>query len=176
MSKFRRLILETLQEAKQVGLLYHSTSLEAALDILIDNKLWAYRDVGISTSRHLNNVYSENLEVTFVLDGDKLSNKYKLSAFRYPNSLDSYETVLQTNKNSPSIFDYRKDLIDLLNADEDETDLAITGSTLNNLSFYLVKIIINKKNLDITNLDADTQIKLNKLQSLATVPIVYMNL
>ena len=32
MSKFRQLIFETLQEAKQVGLLYHSTSLEAALD------------------------------------------------------------------------------------------------------------------------------------------------
>ena len=176
MSKFRQLIFETLQEAKQVGLLYHSTSLEAALDILIDNKLWAFRDVGISTSRHLNNVFSENSEVTLVLDGDKLSNKYKLSAFRYPNSLDSYETVLQTNKNSQNIFDYRKDLIDLLNAGEDETDLAITGSTLNNLSFYLVKIVINKKKLDITNLDADTQIKLNKLQSLTTVPIVYMNL
>ena len=176
MSKFRRLILETLEEAKQVGLLYHSTSLEAALNILIDNKLWAFRDVGISTSRHLNNIFSENSEVTFLLDGDKLSNKYKLSPFRYPNSLDSYETVLQTNKNSQNIFDYRKDLIDLLNADEDENDLAITGSTLNNLSFYLVKIIINKKNLDITNLDADTQIKLNKLQSLTTVPIVYMNL
>ena len=173
MSKYKEIILEALQEAKQVGNLYHATTLEQALHILATNKLKAVRDIGISTSRQLNNVYTRDSDIIFVLDGDKLSNKYKLEPFRYPDSINSYETIIQTNKKPQNIYDYHNMLIDLFNNDQEESEIVLKGSVLNNLDNYLIKILINKNNIK-TN-DSRIQRQLELLETLSPVPIDYMN-
>lgn len=172
MSKFKDLIKNVLTEAKQVGLLYHSTRLDNAIEILEQNKLFAVRDIGISTSRHLRNPYSADNQVTFVLDGDKLSNKYKLEPFEYPGVTKAdYETVIQTNKHAQNIYDYRKTLTDLFNNEQDESEVVIDGSTLNNITSYLTEIIVNLNQINLD--DPNIQKKLTQLKSISPIPVGY---
>ena len=82
MSKYREIVLEALQEAKQVGNLYHTTDLDGFEEIIKTNKLISDRPNGISFSRDKHNWYG-NGEVTLIFDGDKLSENNKLYPFSY---------------------------------------------------------------------------------------------
>lgn len=86
---------DILQEAKQVGILYHFTSLDALELILKQNLMkgsWGNSDLKgkyISVTRDKNlyksypNLGAEELDLAIVFDGNKLSNKYKIRPYRY---------------------------------------------------------------------------------------------
>lgn len=73
-----------VKEAKQVGTLYHFTSLEA-LDKIIDNEgLVSNIHDWISFTRNFTNPktgHLEELNVRLAFDGDKLSNKFKIEPY-----------------------------------------------------------------------------------------------
>ena len=112
---------ENLKEGKQVGLLYHSTypsTLKTILDQnILKGNLATYngKDVlAISTTRNKNFKY-EDRKAQIVLDGDKLSTKYKIRPYDYwdrnynrrnnPQAKDEDEEIILTSK-IPNIKDY----------------------------------------------------------------------
>lgn len=106
-TKFRLMVEKALQEAKRVGSLYHCTNIENALEILNTNVLFSARSLGVSTSRNLNLFKKGYGEVCIELDGDKLSNKYRILPMQYGRE-DSQEELIQDKKLTPykSIEDY----------------------------------------------------------------------
>lgn len=77
-------------EAKQVGILYHYTSLQGLLNIIRTNHLRAStpnnkfvisftRDKNFHKS---NNRYIGSMQVSIIIDGNKLSNKYKITPYQ----------------------------------------------------------------------------------------------
>lgn len=79
-----------INESKSVGILYHYTSLENAIKIIKENQLKSnISDQGIqsiSFTRNKNFHKNKNFngisnECRFVIDGNKLSNKYKISPY-----------------------------------------------------------------------------------------------
>ena len=103
MSKFRSIVENILKEAKQVGILYHATTLEGLKGILESDKIQAdYYSSGcsdgISTSR--DKTYFYQAPVQLILDGNKLSNKYKLEPYTAFDDLPEHwrsesETVIK---------------------------------------------------------------------------------
>ena len=75
MSKYREIVLEALQEAKQVGTLYHNTP--ALKEILESNELIGYYSVGLSFDTKEgwfnDRDWHQNSYYTLIFDGDKLS-------------------------------------------------------------------------------------------------------
>lgn len=106
-SKFKQIVEKALQEAKRVGSLYHCTNIDRALEILNTNVLFSARSLGVSTSRSLNLFKKGYGEVCIELDGDKLSNKYRILPIQYGRE-DSQEELIQDKKLTPykSIEDY----------------------------------------------------------------------
>ena len=110
MSKYREIILNILQEAKQVGNLYHATSLIGLKGILDSNQIISNANStgcsgGISTSRDKTLFYGG--PVALILDGDKLSENYKVLPYsnfsdlsRDNDKIDPYgehETIIVPN-------------------------------------------------------------------------------
>lgn len=103
MSQFRSIVESILREAKQVGILYHATTLKGLKGILKFDKIQAdYYNSGcsdgISTSR--DKTYFYQAPVQLILDGNKLSNKYKLEPYTAFDDLPEYwrsesETVIK---------------------------------------------------------------------------------
>lgn len=110
MSKFRQLVEKVLQEAKQVGKLYHTTSLSGIIGICNSNSIGSQRYNGISFSRDKYNWY-ENGPFTIVIDGNKLSNNHKAYPFsfhsyfpnEYPGKDTNAETTILPRGMKPSI-------------------------------------------------------------------------
>ena len=80
-----------LNEAKQVGILYHVTDIDGFNGILHSNKLGKYKNSSISFTRDPRYTYVSGTEKYFVIqlviDGNKLSSRYKITPFA---SQDSY--------------------------------------------------------------------------------------
>ena len=72
-------LIDLLKEAKQVGTIYHYTSLGALQSILETNKLISQRNY-ISFTRN-KNWWPWKTSIKLSFDGDKLSNKYKIQPF-----------------------------------------------------------------------------------------------
>lgn len=95
MKYFRKIVEKVLTEAKQVGTLYHATTIDNLLMILKDNELISnpkikktengeiidVHSLGISTSR--NKLFMYNGSIELMLDGNKLSEKYKVIPYNY---------------------------------------------------------------------------------------------
>jgi hypothetical protein len=88
-------LLNILNEAKQVGTLYHWTDLMGSLNIISQDFLKGYltdtfkEQPAISFTRDKNfykgkNKLAAKPEICFVIDGDKLSNHYKIQPFQDP--------------------------------------------------------------------------------------------
>lgn len=120
MSKYKEIVLETLQEAKQVGTLYHNTP--ALKEILESNELIGYYSVGLSFDTKEgwfnDRDWHQNSYYTLIFDGDKLSENYKVLPYsnfpdlsRDNDKIDPYgehETIIVPN-NIPKgidIYDY----------------------------------------------------------------------
>ena len=120
---------ENLKEGKQVGLLYHSTypsTLKTILDQnILKGNLATYngKDVlAISTTRNKNFKY-DGRKAQIVLDGDKLSTKYKIKPFDY------WGRSYNRPKNSQA---------------QDEDEEIILTSKINNIKDYIVDINLDK--------------------------------
>jgi hypothetical protein len=107
---------DSLNEGKQVGLLYHVTTPEKLKKILDSNTLkgsyisWDGGDtdfLGISTTRNKNFLYDDN-KIQIVLNGDKISNNYKIQPYDYwgreynipdePQIKDEDEEIIKVGK------------------------------------------------------------------------------
>ena len=106
---------DSLNEGKQVGLLYHVTSPQRLEKILSSNTLkgslldfYGGKDfIGISTTRNKNFLYNQN-QIQIVLDGDKISNNYKIMPYDYwgrsydlpknPQARDEDEEVIKVGR------------------------------------------------------------------------------
>jgi hypothetical protein len=88
-------LIDILNEAKQVGLLYHYTSVDGLKNILQSNQLksseenYMGNDLNfISFTRNKNfdkkgQKFNVKTDYRITLDGDKLSNRYKIKPFAY---------------------------------------------------------------------------------------------
>ena len=98
-SKLNPVVNKMLMEAKQVGTLYHTTSLMGILGICRSNSIGSQRYNGISFSRDKYNWY-DNGPFTLVIDGDKLSNNHKTYPFSFhsyfPNTYPGKDTNAET--------------------------------------------------------------------------------
>lgn len=104
-----------INEGKKVGLVYHFTNQKSLDKILKDNKMngsFMYEEKGIelygvSTTRNKILKYDKN-NIRITLDGDKLSNNYKIKPRDYwqreynvpdnPQTIDEDEEVVLTPK------------------------------------------------------------------------------
>lgn len=71
------------KEAKQVGILYHFTDLYAAESILEKGYIEVNAENAISLTRNYN--FSGRGKIRFVIDGNKLSNNFKIEPYLYKN-------------------------------------------------------------------------------------------
>ena len=81
-SRFKEIVLNCLLEAKQVGILYHTTTSSGLASILKSNKIWTNWIQGVSFTRDKNYWYGD-YPAQLVLDGDKLSENQKVYPFNY---------------------------------------------------------------------------------------------
>lgn len=121
---------EILNEAKQVGTIYHYTSLSKCIKILLDNKLLhSHEGNFISFTRNQNFHFypreSIDTEIRIAFDGNKLSEKYKITPYNDWN----FSTK---TKEERIIFD------------EDEERLN-NIKEINNIKNYIINITIVKK-------------------------------
>ena len=101
--KLTDLLERKINEAKQTGVLYHYTSKEGLKNILKSNKLLASEEnyMGhelhfVSFTRNKNfhkrgNTFHVRTDVRIAIDGNKLSNRYKISPFAYRAGWDYTE-------------------------------------------------------------------------------------
>jgi len=129
---------DSLNESKQVGSLYHVTNPQGLKNILKTNTLkgssisWDGGDTeffGISTTRNKNFFYDGN-QIQIVLDGDKISNNYKIKPYDYWGR--DYDIP-----NQPQI------------RDEDEEIIIVGEEGLKNIKTYILKIN-NTKNKSLS--------------------------
>lgn len=119
-------LLDILNEGKQVGTLYHWTDIYHSYDIVSNDFLKGYLtdtfkdQPGISFTRDKNFIKSKpklrnKPEICFVIDGDKLSNSYKIQPFQDPK------------------------------IKKDEMEEKVLTNGIKNFSNYVIKVIIPKK-------------------------------
>jgi hypothetical protein len=134
-------LIDLLKEAKQVGILYHYTSLHNLQSIIKSNKLQSRESSGVSFSRSKDKNIMQWLDTTveaaLVINGDKLSNNYKI----YPyNDLATQDSVGVEN------FDEMEEVVD---------------RDITNLDKYLIKVILYESDPDIESLLKEKNIPYN---------------
>ena len=144
MSKFRKIVENIvnngvnnmLLEAKQVGLLYHSTTTDGLKAILTSNKMTSYQHRGIAFSSDKMEFFGE-YPVELVVDGNKLSENYKVTRLQP----DFYEVNVVGRGKKPLY----------LTGDEDRDDELYHQMTpdddphvVNNIKNYIVGFVVNK--------------------------------
>ena len=108
MSSFLEKILKEslLFESKQVGTLYHFTNFEKIIPILITNKLLPHLKYsskenlqGVSLSRSKSFIPNGHVKtsVRIALDGNKISNKYKIIPYKEFRNIEENEEFILTN-------------------------------------------------------------------------------
>lgn len=106
MSKLRSIIKEVLQEAKQVGTLYHYTKFDLAQQIINSGVLKGTPDLSFTRDKNFHRTYRNigakgkgMIAVRFTIDGNKLSNKYKIEPFadrlnrKYHSTFEAEELI-----------------------------------------------------------------------------------
>ena len=117
---------DILNEGKQVGTLYHWTDTMSSYDIVNNNFLKGYltdtfsSQPGVSFTRNKNFLSTKpklrnKPEICFVIDGDKLSNTYKIQPYQDPK------------------------------IKKDEMEEKVLTDGIKNFSNYVIKVIIPKK-------------------------------
>lgn len=150
MSRFNKIISKILLEAKQRGNLYHTTSFEALEKILQSNKLISARPIGISVSRSQHIDYPFGDGVLIVLDGNKISERYKVFPFSYRGE-DAGEEVIQTNKKLPMHWktpEHNNVFLSIIRNMENEAsedEFYDNGGVLPNVLDYIKEIRLSKE-------------------------------
>ena len=125
-------ILKEIVEGKQVGTIYHFTSLRGILGILTDGFIRSNSENQLSVTRDknidINLLYSDHydkgeINTRLDLDGDKISYRYKIRPFQndvgfgYEDSppaylrKDEFEEQIITNGKSLPIYPYLKNVV-----------------------------------------------------------------
>jgi len=100
-------LIHTLIESKQVGILYHYTTFEHLMDIIFDNELKGiyYNAVSFTRRNDLHKInWSISSIVRLVIDGDKLSNSYKIEPVQRTSS--RFEAEERVNSSIKNIMNY----------------------------------------------------------------------
>lgn len=144
MSKFRKIVENIvnnsvnnmLLEAKQVGLLYHSTTTDGLKAILTSNKMTSYQHRGIAFSSDKMEFFGE-YPVELVVDGNKLSENYKVTRLQP----DFYEVNVVGRGKKPLYLtgdeDHDDELYHQMTPDDDP-------HVVNNIKNYIVGFVVNK--------------------------------
>lgn len=138
MIKLTNILQNIVNEAKQVGTLYHLMDKNSFIYNLTNDKIGNNKDDIISFSRSKSfksipqHLPEDKVFARFTIDGDKLSNNRKL----FPVDDKHYKTKNNT-----------KDPLDWLFENEDEFEERTIG-VINSIGKYIIKIEIFK-NLDI---------------------------
>lgn len=73
-----------LNEAKQVGTIYHFTTYDKSLSIILNQQMTSKEYISFTRNYDLKDAYSNDVnwgDVRITIDGNKLSNKYKIEPF-----------------------------------------------------------------------------------------------
>ena len=158
MIELKKILENIINEAKQVGILYHGTnSMNRFFEILNSDTLKTHYDV----TSHYHKDYSGNprasisltrakqtaneYPIYFELDGNKLSNNYKIIPFRDQFALDGDENEGE--------YEYTK-----LNNNEFEERIY---KNITNLHKYIIKVVIKKTSIEQ---------EINRLKSARNLP------
>lgn len=128
-------LADLLNEAKQVGTLYHIMDRDAFIFNITNDKIGNRKDdqISFSRSKSFNSIPrhlpKDKVYARFTVDGDQLSNKYKI----FPVD-DRYYKSKSTDKNLDFLFENK----------EDEFEERVIG-VINNIGKYITIIDIFKK-------------------------------
>lgn len=132
-------LINILNEGKQVGSLYHWTDFIGSLNIISQNFLKGYitdtfKQPAISFTRDKNfykgkNKLATKPEICFVIDGDKLSNHYKIQPFQDPT------------------------------VKKDEMEEKVITEGIKNFSQYVIKIIVIENRFNKSSVYSPDQIE-----------------
>lgn len=147
----RSILNEILSEAKQVGLVYHFTSLNNAIQILKSDilkakghtKQFTYRTVSTTRDKLFSKSridtftqIASNPEIAFILDGDKLSNRYQTRSMDDSVNLGGHVDIDDKER-------FGDEAEQVWYGDKLKKDGGIK-----NISQYITKVIISKRLLD----------------------------
>jgi hypothetical protein len=136
-------ILKEITEGKQVGTLYHYTGWPSVYSIIKENTLKPLFKgkqagyVSLTRSKNQDFTIAQEADSVIVLDGDKLSNNYKITP--YHDVLYNNDVIADTGIQDTPIDRFQRDFF------EDEKEERIKGP-ITNLNKYLLKVIINVDN------------------------------
>jgi len=147
-------IQENITESKQVGTLYHYTSAEGLKGILQSNSIKASEEyyLGndlyfVSFTRNKNfhkkgSAFDVKIDYRITLDGDKLSNKYKIKPFAYIpgwNYKDNWEYEWLDDEPESVVRDFLQGTGDY---DEQEERIFFKkpGGSITNIKDYILKV------------------------------------
>jgi len=126
-------LIDLLREAKQVGILYHYTALHKLLQIIKSNTLKVGENLNVSFSRSKSKdimaLVDTPAEAALVIDGDKLSNNYKIRPYN--------DIFIQATLDDDESFDEMEEIVD---------------RDITNLNKYLIKVILYESNPDVESL------------------------
>ncbi len=147
-------ITENITEGKQVGTLYHYTSADGLKGILQSNSIRASKEyyLGndiyfVSFTRNKNfhkkgSAFDVKMDYRITLDGDKLSNKYKIKPFAYIpgwNYKDNWEYEWLDDEPESVVRDFFQGTGDY---DEQEERISFKkpGGSITNIKDYILKV------------------------------------
>jgi hypothetical protein len=153
-----------LNEAKQVGTLYHWTKLGNLSNIIKNNTLLPghsshgdYDYISLTRSKDKDQFgISEEADCAIVLDGDKLSNKYKITPY-HDWETEEYDDVTYRDEEGNAIGvpsdDWDGEGIPQIKryGKFDEMEERLFGS-ISDIKKYIIKIILYNSNPDIESL------------------------
>jgi len=84
-----------LYESKNVGILYHFTSIENLIEIINSNEMIGNGSISFTRDKNFldttgaESIGSDSTECRIVVDGDKLSNKYKIRPYNFFSNIST---------------------------------------------------------------------------------------
>ena len=151
-------LIDLLKEAKQVGILYHWTSLNKLANIIKTNTILPshsghgeYDWVSLTRSKDKNQFgIAESSDCVIVLNGDKLSNNYKIKPY-HDVETGEYDDLIHFDDNGNAIGTTDDDGNVIRYGAFDEMEERLFGA-IRNLNKYIVKIILYKSDPKIESL------------------------
>lgn len=155
------MLTQTLNEAKQVGLLYHFTSYDNLINILRNNNLGSgvvSPSTSFTRNKNLQRIYTsvedddygKDMSCCIVVNGDKLSNNYKIKPYNFYDSPDVDDYMVEYWKeafNTNQLHGHPEASF------LDEAEEVVMGN-VKNIKAYIIKIILNS--YDLTHGTNDT--------------------
>jgi hypothetical protein len=148
-------ILKEINEAKQAGILYHFTPFKGILGILKTNTLKVGDDSNFESGGNVGNISltrDKNIEYfryRITLDGNKLSNNYKIKQYAFPD-VGRSEAEEYINKDVKNIKNYILDIHFLVTSFQEGEMNKSDFINLNKIIeiYPNIKFIYNKKKVD----------------------------